>query len=84
MRGGRGGQGSSQLGSVGGDGGDVTLCAVEGSNLSDIARIQTKRFVAGLGGAGVRSNVSGKKGQGINIFVPPGTVVYDQDQTTMV
>lgn len=76
-RGGTGGQGSSKLGSMGGLGGDVSVCAVEGSNLRDIARMKTRRFVGGVGGMGERSSASGKKGSGVVLCVPPGTVVYD-------
>ena len=83
-RGGRGGQGSSKLGSEGGEGGDVTVCAVEGSTLSDVARLQSRRFVAGIGGAGEHSNARGKKGQGVTVLVPPGTVVYGEQETDMV
>ena len=75
MRGGRGGQGSSSLGGVGGDGGDVTVCAVEGSQLCDLARLQSRRFIAGMGGEGKRSSACGRKGKAISITVPPGTVV---------
>lgn len=77
-RGGTGGQGSRKLGGVGGVGGDVSVCAVEGSNLRDMAVLKTRRFVAGLGGMGERSSASGRKGKGIVLSVPPGTVVYDQ------
>ena len=80
-RGGTGGQGSSKLGSVGGLGGDVLVCSVEGSNLRDISRLATRRFVAGVGGESERSRVSGKKGHGVSISVPPGTVVYDAKET---
>lgn len=82
-RGGTGGQGSSKLGCVGGLGGDVSVCAMEGSNLRDIAHLKRRRFVAGVGGMSERSSAAGKKGAGITLSVPPGTVVYD-DQETMV
>ena len=75
--GGRGGQGSCKLGSIGGVGGDVSVCAVDGSNLRDLARLTLRRFVADVGGTGERSHISGKKGAGITLSVPPGTVVYD-------
>ncbi len=68
------------LGSIGGEGGDVEIYAVEGSNLSDIARLHSRRFVAGVGGMGERSNVCGKKGQGVTLSVPPGTAVYDHQE----
>lgn len=83
-RGGRGGQGSSNVGSEGGEGGDVRICAVEGSTLSDIARLASRRFVGGMGGAGERSNACGKKGQDVRVSVPPGTVVYAHNQSDMV
>ncbi len=74
-RGGRGGQGSSRLGGVGGVGGDVVVCAVEGSNLRDVARMRTRRFVGGAGGVGERTRERGRKGDGVVLPVPPGTVV---------
>ena len=79
-RGGCGGQGSSRIGGMGGAGGDVEVCAVEGTALSDIARMKTKRFVAGTGINSKRVMIHGKKGSGVVIKVPPGTVVYDQDE----
>lgn len=83
-RGGRGGQGSQKEGSVGGEGGDVCVCAVEDSSLSDIARLQTRRFVASAGGDARRTSAAGKKGGGITISVPPGTVIYDQGEKQTV
>lgn len=61
----------------------MLVCAVEGSNLRDIARLDTQRFVAGVGGKSERSSASGKKGRGVSISVPPGTAVYD-DKEIMV
>lgn len=65
---------------MGGKGGDVCVCAAEGSNLRDITRLESRRFVAGVGGCGERSNANGRKGNGAVISVPPGTVVYDQQE----
>lgn len=63
----------------------MSVCAVEGSNLRDVALLRSRRFVAGLGGMGERSRANGKKGQGIVLSVPPGTVVYDhQDKMVSV
>lgn len=83
-RGGTGGQGSSQLGGLGGDGGDVCVRAVEGSSLNDLARRESRRFIAGVGGSASRSRSSGRKGNNVVIAVPPGTVVYDHEEREMV
>ena len=83
-RGGTGGQGSSQLGGFGGEGGDVFVRAVEGSSLSDLSRRESRRFIAGVGGSASRSRLGGKKGESVIISVPPGTVVYNQNEEKMV
>ena len=83
VRGGTGGQGSSKVGGVGGVGGDVCVCTVEGANLRDIANLKTRRFLAGVGGMSEQSRAAGRKGSSITLMVPPGTVVYD-DQERMV
>lgn len=75
--GGRGGQGSSKLGGFGGDGGDVIVNAVEGSNLSDIARLEKRRFIGSVGRSGEGCRIHGRKGRHATISVPPGTVVYN-------
>ena len=65
------------MGGTGGNGGDVSLRAVEGSNLRDIGCMKSRRFVASVGGMAERSSANGKKGVGITLSVPPGTVVHD-------
>ena len=47
-RGGAGGQGSSERGGTGGDGGEVIVRA-EKCNLSDLARRESRRFIAQSG-----------------------------------
>lgn len=63
------------MGGVGGEGGRVSVCAVEGSNLSDIARRESRRFIGGLGGYSTSGRVFGEKGCDVTVRVPPGTVV---------
>ena len=58
----------------------MCVSAADGSNLRDITRLESRRFLASVGGRGERSNASGRKGNGVMISVPPGTVVYDQDE----
>ena len=74
-RGGAGGQGSQRLGGIGGDGGSVKVVCTQGSALEDIARRESRRFIAESGGHSVRGMVWGKKGRNLIITVPPGTVV---------
>ena len=76
-RGGAGGQGSQRLGGIGGDGGSVKVVCTQGSTLEDIARRESRRFIAESGGHSVRGRVWGKKGRNLIITVPPGTVVQD-------
>jgi GTPase involved in cell partitioning and DNA repair len=68
------------MGGVGGVGGDVSACTKEGSNLKDLARLKTRRFLGGVGGVSERSRAAGKKGASISITVPPGTVVYNEQE----
>ena len=74
-RGGTGGQGSQRVGGVGGEGGRVSVCAAEGSSLSDIARRERRRFIGGSGGNCTSARVFGDKGRDVTVRVPPGTVV---------
>lgn len=78
-RGGTGGQSSQRVGGVGGDGGSVRVCAVEGSNLADIARREDRRFIAQSGGSCTGGNAFGKRGSDVIVSVPPGTVVWRGD-----
>jgi len=67
-------------GGDGGRGGDVILLAQE--RVHTLLRFRYERhFAAGNGGDGSGNNRSGKKGQDVTIFVPPGTVIYDEDGT---
>jgi Obg family GTPase CgtA len=75
-RGGAGGQGSSTRGGTGGDGGDVIVRA-EKCNLSDLARRESRRFVAGTGQNSSLRVIIGKKGNSLIIPVPPGTAIMD-------
>ena len=76
-RGGAGGQGAPRLGGVGGDGGSVKVVWAQGCALEDIARRESRRFIARSGGHSGRGRIWGENGKGVVIPVPPGTVVYD-------
>ena len=76
-RGGAGGQGSQRLGGIGGDGGTVKVVCTQGSTLADIARRESRRYIAESGSHSVQGRVWGEKGRDLTITVPPGTVVQD-------
>ena len=63
-------------GGDGGDGGSVTLVADEGLNTLYPFRFK-KIFNAGRGGHGEGSNRHGRNGRGVEVAVPPGTIVAD-------
>jgi GTPase len=90
VRGGRGGDGSLSFrrekyvpkggpdGGDGGDGGDVALIA--DSDLRDLSFFQRKRlFTAGRGGHGQGKNKHGRSGEGVELRVPVGTQVLDEE-----
>lgn len=63
-------------GGDGGDGGDVVFVVKE--NLRTLYHLKLKRkFFAKNGSPGMGSQKNGKKGVGVEVLVPPGTVVYD-------
>jgi GTPase len=65
-------------GGDGGPGGNVT--AIADSNLRDLSSLQRKRiFKAGRGGAGSGSGRHGASGDGIELRVPVGTQVLDEE-----
>jgi GTP-binding protein len=64
-------------GGDGGPGGSVYLVA--NANLNTLLNYRFQRiFEAGRGGHGEGSNRTGKNGQDIELFVPPGTTVYER------
>ena len=88
VKAGKGGNGSASFrrekfiprggpdGGDGGDGGSVYLVVKE--NMHGLARAQAhKTFVAESGEGGKGKRCHGKKGESIEIEVPPGTVVYE-------
>jgi GTPase len=90
VRGGRGGDGSLSFrrekyvpkggpdGGDGGDGGDVTLSA--DPDLRDLSFFQRKRrFTAGRGGHGQGKNKHGRSGEDVEMRVPVGTQVLDEE-----
>jgi GTP-binding protein len=87
---GRGGDGALSLrrekyvpkggpdGGDGGEGGDVVLVADPG--LRDLSRFRpNQRFKGGRGGAGGSSNRSGAHGETVELRVPVGTQVFDEE-----
>jgi GTP-binding protein len=90
VRGGRGGDGALSFrrekyvprggpdGGDGGDGGDVVLFA--DPDLRDLSFFLRKRlFTAGRGGHGRGANKHGKQGEAIELQVPVGTQVFDDE-----
>ena len=90
VRGGRGGDGSLSFrrekyvpkggpdGGDGGDGGDVVLQA--DPDLRDLSFFQRKRrFTGGRGAHGQGKNKHGRSGQDVEVPVPVGTQVFDED-----
>jgi GTP-binding protein len=70
-------------GGDGGDGGSVYLVVDEGLNtLADFR--YTRRFEAGNGEPGSGRQRSGAKGRDVEIRVPPGTLVYDNDTDELI
>jgi len=95
VRGGRGGDGSLSFrrekhvpkggpdGGDGGDGGDVVLVA--DPDLRDLAFFQRKRsFTAGRGRHGEGKNKHGRTGESVELHVPVGTQVFDEEGRLLV
>ncbi|WP_096029114.1 GTPase ObgE [Campylobacter lanienae] len=65
-------------GGDGGNGGDVYF--IVDNNSHTLANYKGKRALKAQNGQpGLPRNMSGKKGENLNLIVPPGTVVYDND-----
>ena len=65
-------------GGDGGNGGDVYF--IVDNNTHTLANYKGKRVLKAQNGQpGLPRNMSGKKGENLNLIVPPGTVVYDND-----
>ncbi|MBN2031562.1 GTPase ObgE [bacterium] len=70
-------------GGDGGDGGSVILRA--NSNLSTLLDLRhRKKYQAGNGKSGMGKCRDGKRGENIVILVPPGTLICDVDQNTLI
>jgi len=70
-------------GGNGGDGGNIYFQA--SNNISDLSEFRFKKELkAEDGGRGERSNMSGKTGENLVIFVPPGTTITDIDNSDEV
>lgn len=53
--------------------------AREGASLTDLSRLTSQRFVASNGENSSKSQVFGSRGEDVNINVPPGTVVLNEN-----
>jgi GTP-binding protein len=95
VRGGRGGDGSLSFrrekhvpkggpdGGDGGEGGDVVLVA--DPDLRDLSFFQRKRrFTAGRGRHGEGKNKHGRTGESVELHVPVGTQVFDEEGRLLV
>ena len=70
-------------GGDGGNGGSVIVTAEE--NVDSLAGLAgRKHWLAGSGRPGQGSNWTGKQGDDVVILVPPGTIVRDPDQQTVL
>jgi GTP-binding protein len=70
-------------GGDGGNGGSVVVVAEE--NVDSLAALAgRKHWLAGSGRPGQGSNWTGKQGDDVVILVPPGTIVRDADQQTVL
>jgi GTP-binding protein len=65
-------------GGDGGDGANIYLVAAEGINTLADFRFQ-RAFRAEHGGAGSGNDCSGAGGEDMEVLVPVGTVIYDND-----
>ena len=63
-------------GGDGGRGGDVILKVLPTLNTL-VAFRHTSRFLAQNGGNGAKQNMTGRSAEDMVIYVPPGTIVYD-------
>ena len=79
VKGGSGGQGTPKFGGSGGNGGSVIAYASKGSQLRDIAKHETRRFIAGNGGNSAQQKAFGVKGKNMVLNVPPGTMVWNSE-----
>jgi GTP-binding protein len=70
-------------GGDGGKGGDVILKVVPTLNTLSTFRHKNK-FYAQNGMNGAKQNMTGKSGEDLIIPVPPGTIVYDEEQGTVL
>ncbi|WP_086237885.1 GTPase ObgE [Campylobacter porcelli] len=70
-------------GGDGGNGGDVYF--IVDNNTHTLANYKGKRVLKAQNGQpGLPRNMSGKKGQSLELIVPPGTIVYDNDSGEML
>lgn len=65
-------------GGDGGKGGDVILEVVKTLNTLSSFRHQT-RYLADDGAKGAKQNMTGRSAEDLVVLVPPGTIVYDDD-----
>lgn len=65
-------------GGDGGKGGDVILEVVKTLNTLSSFR-QKSRFIAQDGANGAKQNMTGRSAEDLVILVPPGTIIYDDD-----
>lgn len=70
-------------GGDGGNGGSIVIEAREGVD-SLVALGQRKRWKADRGKHGSGSNKNGRRGEGLTLLVPPGTIVIDADEKFII
>jgi GTPase len=70
-------------GGDGGDGGSVLFNVKQ--NVRTLYKLKLKRhFYAENGHAGMKSQMSGKKGEDVTIEVPPGTLIFDAETNELI
>lgn len=85
IRAGTGGSGLSKYGGIGGKGGDVIVKAKEGVTLRDLEKyVKNKELVAGTGFDSSKMGILGVAGEDILINVPPGVIVYNGENQSLI
>ncbi|XP_076277571.1 GTP-binding protein 10 homolog [Lasioglossum baleicum] len=84
VKGGIGGSGLPRYGGVGGAGGNVFLVSEEGLTLEMVkSKIKNLKLKAGPGGESTSRGIIGTPGTDLNIHVPVGITVYDDNNVQL-
>ncbi|XP_017754633.1 PREDICTED: GTP-binding protein 10 homolog [Eufriesea mexicana] len=79
--GGSGGSGLPKYGGLGGEGGNVYLVAKEGLTLRSVKyKLKDTKLKAGTGGDSTKKGLIGIPGTDLDIYVPLGITIYDENR----